>query len=47
MPAPAVTEAEPTQVVARGTGVIVLLNYRTGEKVTIPDAMRARIEQVG
>lgn len=43
----AVAESESSAVVARGTGVVVLLNYRTGEKVTIPEEMRARIAQLG
>jgi acyl-CoA thioester hydrolase len=43
----AAIESEPPRVVARGKGVIVLFNYRTGEKVAIPDAMRTRIEQLG
>ena len=29
--------------VARGTTVIVLIDYRTGEKVPVPDDMRAAI----
>ncbi len=31
------------RVLARGTSVVVLLNYATGEKVRIPDAVRAAI----
>ena len=30
-------------LVARGTTVIVLIDYRTGEKVPVPDEMRAAI----
>lgn len=33
----------PEQLFARGTSVVVLLNYATGEKVRIPDATRAAI----
>ncbi len=33
----------PERLFARGTSVVVLLNYATGEKVRIPDATRAAI----
>jgi acyl-CoA thioester hydrolase len=34
---------EPERLFARGTSVVVLLNYATGEKVRIPDTVRAGI----
>ncbi len=37
---------EPERFFARGTSVVVLLNYATGEKVRIPDALRAAITQL-
>jgi len=37
----------PNQHCARGSGVIVLINYESGEKVPIPDAMRDAIEATG
>jgi acyl-CoA thioester hydrolase len=37
---------EPEHFFARGTSVVVLLNYATGEKVRIPDALRAAITQL-
>jgi acyl-CoA thioester hydrolase len=33
----------PERVLARGTSVVVLLNYATGEKVRVPDSVRAAI----
>jgi acyl-CoA thioester hydrolase len=33
----------PERILARGTSVVVLLNYQTGEKVRLPDALRASI----
>lgn len=33
----------PERVLARGTSVVVLLNYATGEKVRVPDAIRTAI----
>ena len=33
----------PERVLARGTSVVVLLNYATGEKVRVPEAVRAAI----
>ncbi len=33
----------PERLFARGTSVVVLLNYATGEKVRIPDPIRAAI----
>ena len=37
-------EKEPNRLVARGTGVIVLVNYETGEKVPVSDEIRQNIE---
>jgi len=34
----------PAAPVARGEGVIVLVNYGTGEKVTLPDDLRRSLE---
>ena len=34
---------EPERLFARGTSVVVLLNYATGEKVRIPDTVRTAI----
>jgi acyl-CoA thioester hydrolase len=34
---------QPERLLARGTSVVVLLNYATGEKVRIPDTVRAAI----
>jgi acyl-CoA thioester hydrolase len=33
----------PERLLAKGTSVVVLLNYATGEKVRIPEAVRAAI----
>ena len=33
----------PDRVVARGRGVVVLINYATQEKVRVPDAVRAAL----
>jgi acyl-CoA thioester hydrolase len=33
----------PQHLLARGTSVVVLLNYATGEKVRVPDTIRAAI----
>ena len=33
----------PERVLARGTSVVVLLNYATGEKVRVPEAIRTAI----
>ena len=35
----------PEQEVARGEAVVVLIDYRTGAKVTIPDELRTRLEE--
>jgi acyl-CoA thioester hydrolase len=35
--------AAPERLLARGTSVVVLLNYATGEKVRIPEAIRTAI----
>jgi len=34
----------PDDRVAKGSGVIVLVNYKTGEKVRVPDDIRAAID---
>jgi acyl-CoA thioester hydrolase len=31
---------------ATGSGVIVVINYKTGEKIRVPDEMRAKIEGI-
>ena len=36
----------PEQPVARGVGVIVMYDYNSGNKVPIPDDLRARISQL-
>lgn len=36
----------PGKPVARGEGVIVLVNYESGEKVPIPDDLRQRLAQL-
>lgn len=36
-------QGRPSHVVARGTAVVVLVNYKTGEKLRVPDAMRQAI----
>ncbi|MEM7205513.1 MAG: thioesterase family protein [Planctomycetota bacterium] len=33
----------PDQPVARATGVVVLIDYRSGTKVAVPDALRAKL----
>lgn len=38
--------AEPGVVVARGTGVIVTVDFTAGEKVRVPDALREAIAAV-
>lgn len=38
---------EPDRMVARGAGVIVLIDYATGAKVPIPDALRRRLTELG
>ena len=37
---------EPQRLFARGTSVVVLLHYATGEKVRVPDAVRAAIARL-
>jgi acyl-CoA thioester hydrolase len=37
---------EPKRLFARGTSVVVLLNYATGEKVRVPDTIRATIARL-
>ncbi|MCZ6726442.1 MAG: thioesterase family protein [Acidobacteria bacterium] len=37
-------ESEPDRLVARGRGVIVLIDYRTNTKVALPEALRATLE---
>lgn len=39
-----VRQADPDRIVAIGDGIGVLLNYRTGAKIPIPDAMREKLE---
>lgn len=36
-------QGAPERVLARGTSVVVLLNYSTGEKVRVPDSIRGAI----
>jgi acyl-CoA thioester hydrolase len=36
--------AEPGRLVARGEGVVVLIDYTSGAKVPIPEELRARLE---
>lgn len=36
----------PDELLARGVGIVVLVNYRTGEKVRIPDELRAKIDAI-
>jgi acyl-CoA thioester hydrolase len=36
----------PERVVARGEGVIVLIDYHSGAKVPIPDDLRAALEDL-
>jgi acyl-CoA thioester hydrolase len=36
-------QGAPERVLARGTSVVVLLNYSTGEKVRVPDSVRGAI----
>lgn len=40
----AVAPAGSEDLVARGRGVIVLIDYRSGEKVAIPPALRSKLE---
>jgi acyl-CoA thioester hydrolase len=40
-------QSTPDDPFARGRGVVVLIDYSTGEKVAVPDALRARIEALG
>jgi acyl-CoA thioester hydrolase len=37
---------EPARLFARGTSVVVLLNYATGEKVRLPDLVRTAISEL-
>jgi acyl-CoA thioester hydrolase len=37
---------EPEHLLARGTSVVVLLNYATGEKVRVPDPVRKAISEL-
>ena len=37
---------DAAEVVATGKGVIVLVNYQTGDKVPIPDELRAAIDEL-
>ena len=39
-------ENNPENLVARGTGVIVLVNYETGEKVRVSDDIRQKIDRL-
>ncbi|NCG19769.1 MAG: acyl-CoA thioesterase [Rhodobacterales bacterium] len=39
-----VRAADPDTVIASGDGVVVLLNYKTGEKVPLSNQMRAALE---
>ena len=39
-----VLSEEPEELVARGRGVIVLIDYGTGAKVAIPPALRTKLE---
>jgi acyl-CoA thioester hydrolase len=39
--------AEPPRLVARGEGVVVLIDYRTGQKVRIPADLRQALEGLG
>lgn len=36
----------PDDHLARGTGIVVLVNYASGEKAAIPDDLRARIDAI-
>jgi acyl-CoA thioester hydrolase len=40
----AALESDPNRLVARGRGVIVLIDYRTGSKVALPEALRTALE---
>lgn len=37
----------PERTVARGEGVIVLIDYRSGQKVPIPDELRSALDRLG
>jgi len=37
----------PERTVARGEGVIVLIDYRSGRKVAIPDELRSALDRLG
>ncbi len=37
---------DPERLVARGRGVIVLIDYASGDKVAMPPALRARLEEM-
>ncbi len=37
----------PDKPVARGKGVVVLIDYRTGEKKPLPDDLRRQLEALG
>lgn len=39
--------AEPDRLVARGEGVVVLIDYTSGAKVAIPDELRAKLAALG
>jgi acyl-CoA thioester hydrolase len=39
--------AAPDRPVARGEGVVVMIDYRSGGKVPIPDALRQALEALG
>lgn len=39
--------AQPERLVARGEGVVVLIDYTSGAKVPIPDDLRARLATLG
>lgn len=43
----AALEAEPDRLVASGRGVIVLIDYRAGTKVAMPEALRDELEALG
>ena len=42
-----VADAPDGQLYARGTSVVVLVDYRTSKKVRVPDEMRAAIAALG
>jgi acyl-CoA thioester hydrolase len=39
--------ADPGRLAARGEGVVVLIDYRTGARVPIPDELRAALTALG